>query len=269
MSDEQYVLATGAEGAERLKVVQGVHGADTADLFRRQGSLEGKRIADIGCGIGSVSCWLAREVGETGEVVGIDRSAAQIEQAQIRAEALGLTNVRFHVAAANETGLERESFDMAYARFVLMHLREPNLALTEMMALLKPGGTLAVEDGDFSSLGTYPASPAFDRAVELYRKAGEAQGEHFEIGKYLHQLVLKAGAQNVQARLVQPAYLSGVEKRLPSWTVEEVAPFLLQASLATQEEISEILEDVRRLEEDETVLFLMARMTQVWGVKRG
>lgn len=267
MSEERYVLATGAEGAERLKVVQGVHGADTADFFRRLGSLQGKRIVDIGCGIGSISCWLAEEVGEAGEVVGIDQSEGQIEQARQRAESLGLKNVHFYVATAYKTGLERESFDIAYARFVLMHLREPNTALTEMIALLKPDGTLAVEDGDFSSLGTYPASRVFDRAVELYRKAGEAQGEHFEIGKYLHQLVITAGARNVQARLVQPAYLSGIEKRLPSWTVEEVTPFLTQAGIATQEEITEILGEVRRLEEDETVLFLMARMTQVWGVK--
>ncbi len=267
MSEERYVLATGAEGAERLKVVQGVHGADTADFFRRLGSLQGKRIVDIGCGIGSISCWLAEEVGEAGEVVGIDQSEGQIEQARQRAESLGLKNVQFHVATAYETGLERESFDIAYARFVLMHLREPNTALTEMMALLKPGGTLAVEDGDFSSLGTYPASRVFDRAVELYRKAGEAQGEHFEIGKYLHQLVITAGAHNVQARLVQPAYLSGIEKRLPSWTVEEATPFLTQAGIASQEEITEILGEGRRLEEDETVLFFMARMTQVWGVK--
>ncbi len=267
MTQERYVLATGAEGAERLKVVQGVHGVDTADFLRRLGDLKGKRIADIGCGIGAVSCYLAEQVGETGEVVGIDRSAEQVEQAQNRAKARGLHNVRFQVATAYDTELERESFDVAYCRFVLMHLREPERALTEMMSLLKPDGILAVEDGDFTSLGTYPASNAFLRAVELYRKAGEAQGEHFEIGKYLPQLVQKAGARNVQVRLAQPAYLSGIEKKLPSWTVEEATPYLLQAGIATQEEIDAVLEAVRLLEEDETVLFLMARMTQVWGIK--
>ncbi|HXG24926.1 MAG TPA: methyltransferase domain-containing protein, partial [Chthonomonadales bacterium] len=76
--DTRYVLATGEGGAERLRVVQSVHGPDTERLLLRVGLTQGMKVADIGCGIGTISCWMAQQVGPTGAVYGIDISPEQI-----------------------------------------------------------------------------------------------------------------------------------------------------------------------------------------------
>src|SRR5436305_1158062 len=108
MSKERYVLATGAEGAYRLGIVNSVHGPDTEAFLRRAGIAPGMRVADIGCGIGTISCWLAQAVAPGGSVVGIDVSAGQVAEAQKAAEEAGLTNAQFRTGSAYATGLERE-----------------------------------------------------------------------------------------------------------------------------------------------------------------
>ena len=44
-------------------VVNEVHGPDTRAFLQRAGLKSGMRVADIGCGIGTISCWMAEQVG--------------------------------------------------------------------------------------------------------------------------------------------------------------------------------------------------------------
>ncbi len=267
MMSERYVLATGEEGADRLRVVHSVHGPDTEAFLWRAGLAAGMRVADIGCGAGIISCWLAEQVGPEGAVVGLDVSAGQIEQARKLAAESGHSNARFVNASAYATGLERESFDLVFSRFMLMHIQRPDQAIAEMRALLKPGGILAVEDGDFTSPFCYPPSAAFDRCFELYRQLGERHGADFQIGRKLYGIVRSAGFRDVEAALAQPAFVRGDARRLPEWTLAESAPALIAAGLATQAEIDALVAEMAALTVGEERLFGMAQMTQVWGRK--
>src|SRR6201997_275070 len=67
----------------------------TERLFRQAGIGPGQRVLDLGSGIGDVSMLLARIVGPSGEVVGIERDASSIGRAKARAAAAGLLNVSF------------------------------------------------------------------------------------------------------------------------------------------------------------------------------
>src|SRR6185295_19705873 len=98
---------------------------------------------------------LAELVGPTGEVVGVDYSAAQVAHARALLPA-ELSNVRFVEASATDTGLPREAFDAVYCRFLLIHLQDPESALREMHELLKPEGIFTVEDGDLTSGSSEP-----------------------------------------------------------------------------------------------------------------
>jgi len=264
-SDDRYVLARGDEGAHRLRVVNGVHGPDSQRFLLAAGLRPGLRVADIGCGVGAMTAWIAQQVGPTGEVVGVDISADQVRKAQETVDAAGLTNVRFVVAGAADTGLPRQSFDLVYTRFVLMHLPDPVQALRELRNLLRPGGVLACEDGDFTRPFCEPPSIAFDRCFELYRAIGEQRGLDFRIGPKLYRMFLAAGFSEPVVTLVQPVFVQGEEKRLPDWTLQESAPALIQAGLATAEEITDVAAQLKALAEDPTSLFGMAQMTQVYG----
>ena len=85
-------------------------------------------------------------------------SAAQLNQGRNLCDREGITNVIFVEASATATGLPRDSFDLVYCRFLLPHLVDPAACLREMLAILKPGGLLVVEDGDLTSAGSTPAS---------------------------------------------------------------------------------------------------------------
>ena len=262
---ELYVLATGEEADYRLQVVNSVHGADTERFLKTAGIAKGMRAADIGCGVGIISCWLAEQVGSSGEVVAVDISSNQIEQAKKRATQQGFSNISFVVANASETKLDSESFDIVFSRFVLMHTQKPVEVLLEMRRLLKPNGILAVEDGDFYSPFCYPPSKAIDRCFELYRALGALHGETFDIGRKLYQMVCNIGFESANATLAQPVFIRGDAKRLPEWTIAECAPALISAGFSTQTEIDNLTKELADFAADETTLIGMARMTQVWA----
>jgi len=267
-ADDRYVLARGDEGAHRLRVVNSVHGPDSEALLLRAGLRPGLRVADIGCGVGAVTTWIARQVGPDGEVVGVDLGPDQVRKAREHADAEEVVNARFVVGSATDTGLAREAFDLVFCRFVLMHLPDPAAALREMRELLRPGGVLVCEDGDFTRPFCEPPSPAFDRTFELYRAIGARLGLDFRIGPKLYRMFLEAGFPAPEVTLAQPVFVRGDAKRLPEWTLTESAPALIEAGLATAEEITAVAAQMKALAEDPTTLFGMAEMTQVWGVKR-
>ncbi|MGV3724175.1 MAG: SAM-dependent methyltransferase, partial [Actinomycetota bacterium] len=115
-SEDRYVLRRGDEGAHRLRVVNGVHGPDSERFLLAAGLRPGMRVADIGCGVGAMTAWVAQQVGPGGEVVGVDISAEQVWKAQERVDAQGLRNVRIVVARGAATGLQRQSFVLFYTR---------------------------------------------------------------------------------------------------------------------------------------------------------
>jgi ubiquinone/menaquinone biosynthesis C-methylase UbiE len=166
---DRYVLATGAQEVERLRLLQEAYGPQSQALFRRAGLHEGLRVVEIGCGSGNMTRWLATQVGAGGSVVGVDNSPAQVEQARRLADARGLANVRFVVANAYAPGLPAASFDMAYGRLVLMHLTRPADGLRAMRELVRPGGRVLCEEMDLTRWVCDPPSARMDRLFQLKR----------------------------------------------------------------------------------------------------
>jgi SAM-dependent methyltransferase len=186
-----YVLATGEAAAYRLRLLHGLYGEGTRRVLLNAGLRRGMRAADLGCGVGTVTALLSELVGPEGHVVGIDASAAQLAQARRQLHGDG-RNMRFVEASATATGLPPASFDLVYCRFLLIHLPEPERALGEMRALLKPGGILVCEDGDLTSAGSEPPS-ALDAFAELWGRLGPKRGVDYRLGRRLFQMVQAAG----------------------------------------------------------------------------
>src|SRR5262245_25595326 len=130
----RYALATGEAAAYRLSILHGLYGPGTRRVLLESGLRAGMRVADIGCGVGMVTGLLAELVGPTGHVVGIDASGEQLDQARQRLNGAAAV-ASFVRANATDTGLPRETFDLVYCRFLLIHLPEPDLALHEMWGL--------------------------------------------------------------------------------------------------------------------------------------
>ena len=128
-SGPDYVLAVGEAAARRLLMLDEIFGPHSRELLVRAGLTQGMRVADIGCGTGLVSLWIAAQLGAGGSVTGVDMSGEQLRIAEKNAVAAGLTNISFHQASAHDTNLLRTQFDLVYSRFLMCHLTNPAKAL--------------------------------------------------------------------------------------------------------------------------------------------
>jgi SAM-dependent methyltransferase len=263
---DKYSLATGTAATHRLGILHQVYGPGTRGLPRRAGVARGMRVADLGCGIGTVTGDLARLVGSTGQVAGVDLSPDQLAQARARLAGAAFAHVTFVEASATSTGLPEASFDLVYCRFLLLHLVEPHAALREMHRLLRPQGILVCEDGDLTSAGSEPPS-ALGLFADLFGRLGPTRKVDYTLGRRLYHLVRDAGYSSPQITLSQPAFASGDRKRLLELSVAEAGDAFVEVGLITREALDAGLVAMRHLAEDETVLALMPRMAQVWARK--
>lgn len=268
LSDEiaRYTLATGAAAAHRLEVLHEIYGPGTRETALAAGLSPGMSVADFGCGVGTVSAMFAGIVGPQGSVTALDMSAAQIEQARARAAKEGHANIRFIEGNATMTGLPDSSFDFVYCRFLLLHLPDPSAGLMEMRRVLRPGGTLFVEDGDLSSGYTVPPS-AIDSFNVLYPKLGVVRGLDYTLGRRVHQLVEAAGFQDMAVRFNQPAYFQGRQRRMFEWSLEEAADALAGAGLCSREDLEATLAEMCTAAADPGILVATPRMSLVTARK--
>lgn len=260
-----YVLATGDAAANRLRILHNAYGPGARELLLRAGIKPGMRVVDLGCGVGMTTQLLAELVGPTGKVIGVDYSAAQVKQARALLPP-GVSNVSFAERSAISTGLPREAFDLVYCRFLLIHLSDPEAALGEMLALLKPGGIVAVENGDLTSATSEPPS-ALQEFSNLFGALGPRWGVDYTLGRRLYHMVLDANFSEVEITLNQPVFARGENKRLLELSVAEAGPSFVAAGLLTAEQLTEILAEMNRLSEDPSVLAILPRMSQVWARK--
>ncbi|BBD70635.1 type 11 methyltransferase [Nostoc commune NIES-4072] len=265
--NDRYTLATGELGAYRLSILNIIHRPYTESLFRRVRLEQGMVIADIGCGTGTVSNWLAQQVGSSGSVVGVDLSVEQVEQARRNAKALGLSNVTFSLGSAYDTGLPQNFFDLVYCRFLLMHLTRPIDALVQMRLLLKPGGLLVCEEADFSTAFCEPSNPAYNRCFELFLALSHARGQHLNMGIILHRFFQDSGFVAPEISLAQAVVVRGETKRVVDLSLFEANDVLIEAGLTTLEEINQTIAQIKALAADETTAFGIPRVTQVWARK--
>jgi SAM-dependent methyltransferase len=104
------------------------------------------RVADLGCGTGTLSLLLADE----GHAVdGVDFAPAMVARAV--AKAAGRPDVRFAVGDAAEPPLEPGAYDVVLCRHVLWALPDPAAALRRWIGLLAPGGWLVLVEGHWST----------------------------------------------------------------------------------------------------------------------
>jgi SAM-dependent methyltransferase len=262
---ESYVLATGEAATHRLRILHGLYGPGSRRVLLEAGLGRGMCVADFGCGVGLVTALLAELVGPEGHVVGLDSSAAQLAQARERMPTSS-TNIRFVEASATDSDLPRASFDLVYCRFLLLHLPEPERALREMGALLKPNGILVCEDGDLTSAGSEPPS-ALGAFADLWGRLGPARGVDYTLSRRLFQMVQAASFPAPEITFNQPVLARGENKRFLELSVAEAGPAFVDAGLITAEQLERTVAEMWRLNADETVLAVMPRMAQVWARK--
>jgi ubiquinone/menaquinone biosynthesis C-methylase UbiE len=162
--------------------------------FRMLDPQPGDRLLDLGCGNGSDVQELAAIVGSTGHVLGIDKSAALIDEARERTRDTQLP-VEFRVGDAHALALEDDALDGCRSDRTFQHLDDPLSALEELVRVTRSGGRVVVSDVDWETL-IVDASRPFTRMVAHALCDDCTQGW---IGRQLPRLFRQAGLVDIGA----------------------------------------------------------------------
>jgi len=153
-SSVDYVF--GGDSAELRRLVVQAAGLETeaASMLDTIAIRPGWRAVDIGCGPVGILALLSKRVGPSGAVVGLEREWRFVDMAVGEIERRRLGNVEVVCGDALSADLEEASFDFAHERLVLMNLpqAEQKRLVSHMLALLKPGGTIALRSHFLSLL---------------------------------------------------------------------------------------------------------------------
>ena len=153
----------------------------------------GARLLDVGCGAGNDVQDLAKLVGPSGRVVGIDSSATMIQQARART-ADGRLPVEYLQEDAYQLPFEENTFDGCQSSRVFKHLAEPARALGEMVRVARPGACIVVAEADFDL--TIVDIPDRTLARKMIHLACD-RVRHGWMGRQLPKLFSEAGLNEI------------------------------------------------------------------------
>jgi SAM-dependent methyltransferase len=235
---DRYAMGTTAGELRRLSLQDRVFAPHSENLFRQAGITDGLRVLDAGCGSGDTTRLLARIVGPTGLVVGVDRDSRALETAGEAVIADGLTNVRFVQGDLNALVLDKE-FDALAGRLVLMHLADPVPTLSHLVRWVRPGGVVTFQEGTMGRAGAIPEVPLISRTVEWGRAALRQAGVDPEFGDSLPAVFQRAGRPHPGFAAIRIA--GDADSLLPEYvvqTIKSLGPMAIAAGAATADEIA-------------------------------
>lgn len=161
-----------------------------ATALERLGIGPGWRCVDVGAGGGDVSMALAEIVGREGRVYAVDSDPHARDEAAAAAAAFSQV---LAVTQAGEDLLLPELVDLAFCRFLLMHVLDPAVVLGRMRSAVRPGGYLVAQE---------PVTSA-GRVAGIVMSMPDAR--HPDVGALLPALVRDAGLEIVDAWAEAPA----------------------------------------------------------------
>ena len=181
--------------AHRMHALSRLYDAGTQRALESAGITSGWHCLEVGGGGGSIAQWMARRVAPAGTVLCTDLDPRHIAPS-------GLVNLHVVRHDAAHDALPPEKFDLVHARLVLLHIPERAAVLERLLAALKPGGWLVIEDFDTSSVLPDPsANPKESRleTAEALRAFMIRGGVDGRFGRTLYGRFNELGLTNVSS----------------------------------------------------------------------
>src|SRR5690348_4927241 len=158
------------QGPHQLKILAGILDEHSTAELANAGIDYGWNCLDVGPGGGSITHWMAEQVGPTGHVTALDLDPSHVAPGD---------NITIQQGDVRTVDLPADHFDLIHFRLVLVHLAERHAVLERAVAALRPGGLLVVTDWDttWRKWLVHVASAAAGEAFTAFQNALTAQLE--------------------------------------------------------------------------------------------
>src|SRR5262249_37224216 len=133
-------------------------------------------VLDLGCGTGVVARAIAARPSFRGRVIGVDFSSALLDAARRFSREEGVTSqVEFRVGDAQKLEERDAICDAVIVHTLVSHVPTPAAVISEAARVVRPGGSVAIFDGDYASLAYATGDGALDaELVQAILAAGVA-----------------------------------------------------------------------------------------------
>jgi len=211
----------------------------------------GVSVLDIGCGPGTITADFATLVTPA-RVTALEVTEEALDLARAEIARRGLANVDFAVGDVHALDFPDDTFDVVHAHQVLQHVTDPVAALREMRRVAKPGGVVAVRDGDYAAFTWFPEFPELTEWLDLYERVARGNGGEPDAGRRLLAWGREAGFTELTATSSTWCFATPADR---AWWGDlwadrvlksEMATTALRTGAATQEDLQRISDGWRR-----------------------
>ena len=131
------------------------------ELVRFAGLQPGQRVLDVACGTGAVARAAAEPVGQGGQVTGCDLNAGMLEVARQTAPEIDWVQ-----SDATALAFDDDEFDVVICQSALMFFPDPGAAVSEMVRVARPGGSVVLQ--------AWGPSSAYEMLAEVFDEVASA-----------------------------------------------------------------------------------------------
>ena len=224
-------------------------------------SVSSVQVLDLGCGTGVAARALARRKGFSGQITGVDHGPVFIEAARRLAAEEGVGDkVKFRVGDAHALDYSDGSFDAVILHTLISHVTEALTVLKEAARVVRPGGTVAIFDGDYSSLTYAYPDPELGELMDGGLVAAVFNNPRVmpSLPRWLRQVGLELAETlpHVYAEIGTGGYFKSF--------AETYAPLVSRAGLVSKEKVDIWLAEQRLSPALTPSTFLISRGITIW-----
>ena len=267
LKQNNYILPTGKADQERLKILNEVYGKYSRASFDKVGLKKGQKVAIFGCGSGECIDYIHQKIGDEGKLLCIDISPEQIALTKEVLTTQGILNVEYKVADIQNIKGD-ESYDLAYCRFVLGHVKEPRKGIESMLSFVKQGSFIACDEYSTNYKYCYPELKAFQKIMEISKRIREELGKDSIYGEKLYHEMLNFDVEPIHFEFNMPISNSARKKQLTIMSWEAIKEKGVIREVASDEELDEIISELKAHQNDESMFQGVGTIFQYIGRKR-